>query len=60
MDKTFEEIMFDLESIVKELENDSLPLEVALEKYKQGIELSKMCHDRLSKAKDVIAKKIEG
>lgn len=59
MEKTFEEIMFDLENIVKELENDNLPLEEALEKYKAGIELSKQCHDRLSKAKEIVAKKIE-
>ncbi len=59
MEKTFEEIMLELELIVKELENDSLPLEVALEKYQQGIELSKLCHDRLNQAKEIVAKKIE-
>lgn len=59
MEKTFEEIMLELEQIVKQLENDSLPLEEALTKYQKGIELSKMCHDRLAQAKEIVAKKIE-
>lgn len=59
MERTFEEIMLELEQIVKELENDNLPLEVALEKYQKGIELSKVCHDKLSQAKDIVARKIE-
>lgn len=59
MEKTFEEIMLELEQIVKELENDNLPLEEALKKYQLGIELSKVCHDKLSQAKDIVAKKIE-
>ena len=59
MEKTFEEIMLELEQIVKELENDNLPLEEALQKYQKGIELSKVCHDKLSQAKDIVARKIE-
>lgn len=59
MEKTFEEIMLELEQIVKQLENDNLPLETALEKYQLGIELSKQCHDRLTQAKEIVAKRIE-
>ncbi len=59
MERTFEEIMLELEQIVKQLENDSLPLEEALSKYQKGIELSKLCHDRLTQAKEIVAKKIE-
>ncbi len=59
MERTFEEIMLELEQIVKQLENDNLPLEEALTKYQKGIELSKLCHDRLTQAKEIVAKKIE-
>ena len=44
---TFEEAMDQLETIVERLEEGDVPLEEALTIYKKGMELSKLCHDKL-------------
>ena len=48
---TFEENLTRLNDIVGQLENDKLPLEKALELYKEGIDLSVDCKKRLESAK---------
>ena len=44
---TFEEAMEQLEVIVEKLEEGDVPLEEAINIYQQGMELSKLCHDKL-------------
>ncbi|MBU5214293.1 MULTISPECIES: exodeoxyribonuclease VII small subunit [Heyndrickxia] len=44
---SFEEAMEQLEVIVQRLEKGDVPLEEALTIYKKGMELSKLCHDKL-------------
>ena len=44
---TFEEAMTKLEEIVEKLEEGDVPLEEAITFYKEGMELSKLCHDKL-------------
>lgn len=44
---TFEEAMKNLEGIVERLEEGDVPLEEAISIYRQGMELSKLCHDKL-------------
>ena len=44
---TFEEAMSKLEQIVEKLEEGDVPLEEAISFYKKGMELSKLCHDKL-------------
>lgn len=44
---TFEEAMEKLEKIVEKLEEGDVPLEKAISIYKEGMELSKLCHDKL-------------
>ncbi len=51
----FEEALKKLEKIVQDLEDGELPLEEALEKYEEGIRLSKACAKKLEIAK----KKVE-
>lgn len=51
----FEEALKKLEKIVEDLEKGDLSLEEALKRYQEGIELSRICHQRLESAK----KKIE-
>lgn len=51
----FEEALKKLEKIVEELEDGSISLDEALEKYEEGIRLSKMCAKKLEAAK----KKVE-
>lgn len=48
---TFEENLTRLDDIVGQLENDKLPLEKALELYKEGIDLSVDCKKSLESAK---------
>lgn len=48
---TFEDNLTRLNDIVGQLENDKLPLEKALELYKEGIDLSVDCKKSLESAK---------
>jgi|YNPMSStandDraft_1061717.scaffolds.fasta_scaffold01988_7 exodeoxyribonuclease VII small subunit len=47
---SIEEALKKLEKISKELEDDNLELERAIELYEQGMSLSKQCYERLKKA----------
>lgn len=49
---TFEEAMDQLETIVEKLEEGDVPLEEALTIYKKGMELSKLCHDKLKNVEE--------
>lgn len=49
---TFEEAMDQLETIVERLEEGDVPLEEALTIYKKGMELSKLCHDKLKNVEE--------
>ena len=51
----FEEALKKLEKIVSDLEDGDLPLDEALERYEEGIRLSKACAKKLEVAK----KKVE-
>lgn len=49
---TFEEAMENLETIVERLEEGDVPLEEAISIYKKGMELSKLCHDKLKNVEE--------
>ncbi|SEO30208.1 Exodeoxyribonuclease VII small subunit [Amphibacillus marinus] len=53
--QSFEQVMEELENIVKKLENADIPLDDALEHYKKGIELSKWCDNKLSDVEKQVA-----
>ena len=55
----FEEILKELEIIVKELESGNLSLDESISKYQKGIELSNQCKKMLEEAKTVIINKTE-
>ena len=55
---TFEEEMEQLKQIVNGLESGNLPLEEALDKYEQGIKLSKQLNDTLTKAEKKLTKMV--
>lgn len=44
---SFEEAIEQLSIIVERLEEGDVPLEEAITIYKEGMELSKLCHDKL-------------
>jgi exodeoxyribonuclease VII small subunit len=49
---SFEEAMNKLEQIVDRLEEGDVPLEEAIQFYKEGMELSKLCHDKLKSVEE--------
>lgn len=48
----FNDAMQQLEEIVRQLEQGDVPLEEALTLYQRGMELSKVCHDKLQNAEE--------
>jgi exodeoxyribonuclease VII small subunit len=49
---SFEDAMTKLEQIVDKLEEGDVPLEEAIIFYKEGMELSKLCHDKLKSVEE--------
>ena len=45
--QTFEKAMKKLEQIVQEMETGDLPLEKAIKKFEEGVQLSKFCSAKL-------------
>jgi exodeoxyribonuclease VII small subunit len=48
--KTFEQAMKQLELIVQELESGDMPLEKAIKKFEEGIQLSQFCNAKLDES----------
>jgi exodeoxyribonuclease VII small subunit len=48
--KTFEQAMKQLEQIVQDLESGDMPLEKAIKKFEEGIQLSKYCTAKLDES----------
>lgn len=53
--KTFEQSLKQLEQIVHELESGDLPLEKALKKFEEGIQLSRLCSQELDETEQKIS-----
>ena len=51
---TFEQSMKKLEQIVQELESEDLPLEEAMQKFEEGIKLSRLCSEKLDETEKKI------
>lgn len=47
---SFEEALSRLETIVEELEDESITLDQSIELYEEGIELSRLCTETLEEA----------
>ncbi|WP_407943209.1 exodeoxyribonuclease VII small subunit [Macrococcoides goetzii] len=56
MAKDFETMMNELETIVKQLDNENVSLKKSIELYEAGVKLSKACQDKLKEAEEKIAK----
>ncbi len=52
--KTFEQAMKQIEQIVVDLESGDLPLEKAIKKFEEGIQLSKFCTEKLDETEKKI------
>lgn len=55
---SFEDAMIKLEQIVDRLEEGDVPLEEAIAFYKDGMELSKLCHDKLKSVEEQLTQMI--
>ena len=53
-EKKFEEMIKDLEQISQDLENGELTLDESMEKFEEGIKLSKKCSEILESAEKKI------
>lgn len=49
-EKKFDELILDIEKIVKDLESGNVDLETSIEKYSEAMKLIKICSDKLNKA----------
>ncbi len=56
--KSFEELLNELEETVKILENKDISLEDAVKNYEKGIELSKKCNDILKANEKLVVQKM--
>jgi exodeoxyribonuclease VII small subunit len=57
--KTFEQSMKQLEQIVQELESGDLPLEKAIKKFEDGIQLTRLCAKKLDETEKKISMLVE-
>lgn len=55
-EKTFDESLIELEKIVAQLEQGDVPLEEALDKFQEGISLSRDLKKTLQDAEETLAK----
>lgn len=58
MEKTFEQLISELEEVIKNLENREISLDEAVKNYTKGVELSKNCYDILGKNEKLIVEKM--
>ncbi|MFA6627861.1 MAG: exodeoxyribonuclease VII small subunit [Bacilli bacterium] len=54
----FEQLLEELNQIVKDLESGSLSLEESLASYQRGMELSLLCKKQLQDAKEIVMQKM--
>lgn len=58
-DLSFEESLEKLEEIVKKLETGEVPLDDAIEEFKNAMDLVKICNEKLNSAEEAIAKIVQ-
>lgn len=55
-EKSFEESLTELETIVKDLESGNVPLDDAITKFNEAMKIAKICNDKLNNAEESINK----
>lgn len=56
--KSFEQLLKELQDIVASLESGKLSLEESVKRYQEGMTISLECKKRLDQAKEVVVKKV--
>lgn len=54
--KKFDELLVDIEKIVKDLESGNIDLETSIEKYTEAMKMIKVCSDKLNSATEAVNK----
>lgn len=57
-EKSFEELMADFETVIRNLENREISLDDAVKNYTKGVELSKKCYDMLNTNEKLVVEKM--
>ena len=55
-DKKFDELLVEIENIVKDLESGNIDLETSIEKYSEAMKLIKICSEKLNAATESVNK----
>ena len=55
-EKKFDELLIEIEKIVKDLESGNIDLETSIEKYSEAMKMIKVCSDKLNKATESVNK----
>lgn len=55
-EKKFDELLNEIENIVKDLESGNIDLETSIDKYSEAMKLIKICSDKLNKATESVNK----
>jgi len=58
-EKSFEEALQKLEEIVSRLENGDIPLEESINIFKEGVELTRFCKEKLNEAETQLKKLVK-
>jgi len=58
-EKSFEEALQKLEEIVSRLENGDIPLEESINIFKEGVQLTKFCKEKLNEAETQLKKLVK-
>ena len=58
-EKKFDELLVNIEVIVKDLESGNIDLETSIEKYGEAMKMIKICSDKLNKATESVNKILE-
>ncbi len=57
-EKSFEELMAEFETVIRNLENREISLDDAVKNYTKGVELSKKCYDMLNTNEKLVVEKM--
>ena len=55
-DKKFDELLVEIEKIIKNLESGNIDLETSIDEYSKAVKLIKICSDKLNKATETVKK----
>ena len=55
-EKKFDELLLEVEKIVKDLESGNIDLETSIDKYSEAMKLVKVCEEKIKSAEEMVTK----